>query len=435
MARDYSDIYEAIRVADKEGRADDVVRLSNYLDEQMRVDRSNLTPKDLPMSKKFSPELAGVTTAGTGAILKGASSGYNAYKNAEAKRTADAISQALAKQFVQNTSLPPQQTVAGVPVTPGAAQGSGAARWNAQLGSNFAGAQMDKASLARGKALNEVIGLGGEFAGGSRTPAGIVLPPSATPLPGAPSVSTTPLPSASAPQAPLSPLQRLYQGAGNMFSSVGQAATRAGQAAAPVIQKAAGMALPIVGWGGVGYNAADAYNRGAIGGDLLEKAQRMALPLSATGAGATAMLSKNPRVALPAAAYTAIVPFIQDYLDRVKRGEIKNEESENPDPTAGAYATGGLAYLKEGGHSTPAWTRKEGKNPEGGLNAAGRASYNRETGGKLKPPVSSEQAKKSPKSAARRKSFCARMSGNPGPMKDEHGKPTRKALALRKWDC
>lgn len=97
-------------------------------------------------------------------------------------------------------------------------------------------------------------------------------------------------------------------------------------------------------------------------------------------------------------------------------------------------ADGGLICLKEGG-STAAWQRKEGKNPEGGLNAAGRASYNRETGGHLKPPVSAEQAKKSPKSAARRKSFCARMSGMEGPMKDEKGRPTRKALALRKWDC
>jgi hypothetical protein len=84
---------------------------------------------------------------------------------------------------------------------------------------------------------------------------------------------------------------------------------------------------------------------------------------------------------------------------------------------------------------TAAWQRKEGKNPEGGLNAKGRASYKRETGGTLKPPVSSSQAKKSPKDAARRKSFCARMSGMPGPMKDKNGKPTRKALSLRKWDC
>jgi hypothetical protein len=83
---------------------------------------------------------------------------------------------------------------------------------------------------------------------------------------------------------------------------------------------------------------------------------------------------------------------------------------------------------------TAAWQRKEGKNPEGGLNAKGRASYKRETGGTLKPPVSAEQAKKSKKSAARRKSFCARMGGMPGPM-EKNGKPTRKALALRKWDC
>ena len=83
---------------------------------------------------------------------------------------------------------------------------------------------------------------------------------------------------------------------------------------------------------------------------------------------------------------------------------------------------------------SPAWQRKEGKNPEGGLNAKGRAAYKRETGGTLKPPVSAKQAKKSPKAAARRKSFCARMSGMPGPM-EKNGKPTRKALSLRKWDC
>ena len=89
----------------------------------------------------------------------------------------------------------------------------------------------------------------------------------------------------------------------------------------------------------------------------------------------------------------------------------------------------------KGGSTTPAWQRKEGKNPEGGLNAKGRASYKADTGGTLKPPVSAEAAKKSPAKAARRKSFCARMSGMPGPMKDEKGRPTRKALALRKWDC
>jgi hypothetical protein len=84
---------------------------------------------------------------------------------------------------------------------------------------------------------------------------------------------------------------------------------------------------------------------------------------------------------------------------------------------------------------SPAWQRSEGKSKTGGLNAKGRASYKRETGGTLKPPVSAKQAKRSPKAAARRKSFCARMSGMPGPMKKPNGEPTRKALALRKWDC
>lgn len=81
-----------------------------------------------------------------------------------------------------------------------------------------------------------------------------------------------------------------------------------------------------------------------------------------------------------------------------------------------------------------AWSRKEGKNPEGGLNDKGRASL-RAQGQDIKRPVSSRQAARSPTAAARRKSFCARMSGMPGPMKDAKGRPTRKALSLRKWDC
>ena len=62
--------------------------------------------------------------------------------------------------------------------------------------------------------------------------------------------------------------------------------------------------------------------------------------------------------------------------------------------------------------ASEAWTRKEGKNAKGGLNEKGRKSYEKANpGSNLKPPVKKEQAKKSPKSAARRKSFCARMEG------------------------
>ena len=88
--------------------------------------------------------------------------------------------------------------------------------------------------------------------------------------------------------------------------------------------------------------------------------------------------------------------------------------------------------------ASPAWQRKEGKNPEGGLNAAGRASYNRATGGNLKPPVSREQAKKPKKSAARREAFCRRMEGMKSKLTSEktaRDPDSRINKALRKWDC
>tara|TARA_R110002050_G_scaffold125059_3_gene244466 strand:- start:527 stop:835 length:309 start_codon:yes stop_codon:yes gene_type:complete len=90
--------------------------------------------------------------------------------------------------------------------------------------------------------------------------------------------------------------------------------------------------------------------------------------------------------------------------------------------------------MKKGG-KTPAWTRKAGKNPKGGLNAKGVASYRRANpGSKLKMAVTGK-VKRGSKAAKRRKSFCARMGGVKGPMKKPSGKPTRKALALRKWKC
>ena len=78
--------------------------------------------------------------------------------------------------------------------------------------------------------------------------------------------------------------------------------------------------------------------------------------------------------------------------------------------------------------------RKEHKNPSGGLNKKGRDYYNRKTGSNLKAPVTGK-VKRGSKAAKRRKSFCARMSGVKGPLKDSKGRPTRKALALRKWRC
>jgi len=87
---------------------------------------------------------------------------------------------------------------------------------------------------------------------------------------------------------------------------------------------------------------------------------------------------------------------------------------------------------------TAAWRRSAGKSKKGGLNAKGVASYRREhPGSKLQMAVTTKPSKLKPgsKAAKRRKSFCARMGGVKGPMKKPNGKPTRKALALRKWNC
>lgn len=73
-----------------------------------------------------------------------------------------------------------------------------------------------------------------------------------------------------------------------------------------------------------------------------------------------------------------------------------------------------------------AWQRKEGKNPKGGLNARGRASYKAQTGGTLRAPVKSGDN-------PRRASFLARMGNMPGPERDEKGRPTRLLLSLQAW--
>lgn len=83
---------------------------------------------------------------------------------------------------------------------------------------------------------------------------------------------------------------------------------------------------------------------------------------------------------------------------------------------------------------SPAWQRKEGKNPKGGLNAKGRASYNKATGGNLKPPA--PKAKSGTKDGNRRKSFCARSAGQmkmwPKAAKDPN---SRLRKARRAWAC
>jgi hypothetical protein len=83
-----------------------------------------------------------------------------------------------------------------------------------------------------------------------------------------------------------------------------------------------------------------------------------------------------------------------------------------------------------------AWTRKEGKSPEGGLNAKGRASLRAE-GRDIKPPVSRETAQKSPAAGQRRENFRSRMCGMKEKLtsaKTAHDPNSRINLTLKKWD-
>lgn len=82
---------------------------------------------------------------------------------------------------------------------------------------------------------------------------------------------------------------------------------------------------------------------------------------------------------------------------------------------------------------TPAWTRAEGKDPKGGLNAKGRASYNKATGGNLKPPAPNP---KTEKDAARRKSYCARSAGQAKMFPEAAKDPNSRLNKARKaWNC
>lgn len=83
-------------------------------------------------------------------------------------------------------------------------------------------------------------------------------------------------------------------------------------------------------------------------------------------------------------------------------------------------ASGGVALSVGRGEKLPV---EQGA----GLTKKGRAKYNRATGSDLKAPQ--------PQGGPRKDSFCARMEGNPGPLKDEKGRPTRKAASLKRWNC
>jgi hypothetical protein len=121
----------------------------------------------------------------------------------------------------------------------------------------------------------------------------------------------------------------------------------------------------------------------------------------------------------------------------VGRGVLRNGDTLSPIKGAITPVPNGHLIKKDGtslknGGKTPAWQRKEGKNPAGGLNAKGRASYNRANPGK--PGLKAPQ----PQGGPRKKSFCARMSGMKKKLtssKTANDPNSRINKSLRKWKC
>jgi len=155
--------------------------------------------------------------------------------------------------------------------------------------------------------------------------------------------------------------------------------------------------------------------------------------LPSGGSGLNSLVNQPTNAPKPVAQITPQQPFQQRRVAPPLSGNI------NP-----SFAKRALPYtpkpipkpmprrrmFAEGGSTTPAWQRSEGKSPSGGLNALGRASYKRETGGTLKAPQ--------PEGGSRKKSFCARMGGMKKKLtssKTANDPDSRINKALRKWKC
>ena len=111
-------------------------------------------------------------------------------------------------------------------------------------------------------------------------------------------------------------------------------------------------------------------------------------------------------------------------------GEKMRKPGSPGAPTASDFKAAAKTAKKKDGGPVLSVSRGEKLPTEqgAGLTAKGRAKYNRATGANLKAPNTDSNN-------PRHKSFCARMSGMPGPMKDEKGRPTRKAASLARWKC
>ena len=132
------------------------------------------------------------------------------------------------------------------------------------------------------------------------------------------------------------------------------------------------------------------------------------------------------------------MPLIKSKSDKAFKKNISAEvKAGKPVKQAVAIAYSvkrGAQKMKNGGDPRLSVSRGE-KLPTSqgaGLTQKGRDKFNRATGSNLKAPAPHPKTKAD---AGRKASFCARMSGMPGPKRDETGELTRKAASLKRWNC
>ena len=132
------------------------------------------------------------------------------------------------------------------------------------------------------------------------------------------------------------------------------------------------------------------------------------------------------------------MPLIKSKSDKAFKKNISTEvKAGKPVKQAVAIAYSvkrGAQKMKNGGDPRLSVSRGE-KLPTSqgaGLTQKGRDKFNRATGSNLKAPAPNPKTKAD---AGRKASFCARMSGMPGPKRDEKGEVTRKAASLKRWNC
>ena len=404
MSRDLSDVYEAIRLAEKEGRTADKEKLVAYLD-SLPAEDSGADDRELKSTLGGAAVGAGVGAFGVPLLRAGAN---------EAAKVRGGVPVTSAFQEVPPQRTPFERMIQGgvddASGTTGRARQTAYNEFTRGVAERAKGQEQVMQNLAKQGVIDpRKLASVADTTGYGATPTGVLARPEAI------AAETKAMPTG----------QRVRQG----MSQLPQKAAAFGSGIANYKLPIVGAVGPVAGRGlvgaGAGIQATDAYNR-------LAQDDYLGAAIGGIGSlGSAAMLLPHPAAKVVGGAIGIGAESLNQYIDYLKqKAQQPPQQQPQQEQMPVPMKQGGLAHFAKGGSTTPAWQRAEGKNPEGGLNAVGRASYNRETGGNLKAPQ--------PEGGSRKKSFCARMGGMKKKLtssKTANDPDSRINKALRKWKC